>query len=293
MKDIMIDEEFRDLLPALDIDTYARLEQNIIQYGCLFPLVLWNGILVDGYHRLRICTTHDIPFETIEQDFASRDEAVIWIISNQISRRNLAPMQLSYYRGLHYRADRKIVTNPYGRQKHSADESQNATHQKDQSTATRLAKQYKVSRDTILRESKIAAAIDAIGESSPEAKRRILSGEMSINKNVLEGLSSWPKEDIVELAAKIEEGSYERKRTGSEQEGAADVQGLQWPSAQITPGGEGDGVEVSGMSPFEAAIARITEELFAELRKQSSTEDVKSALRSYINMLEDLYSQII
>jgi uncharacterized protein YkvS len=42
------------LLPPLGDSTFASLEKNIIKYGCKFPLVLWDKILIDGYNnRLR------------------------------------------------------------------------------------------------------------------------------------------------------------------------------------------------------------------------------------------------
>ena len=84
------------------------LRESILEHGCLTPLVVWNGVLVDGYNRYSICMEHDIPFETVSRDFRSRYEALIWMTSNQIARRNLTPLQLSRYRGMHYRADRRL-----------------------------------------------------------------------------------------------------------------------------------------------------------------------------------------
>lgn len=51
------------------------------------------------------------PIPTVTKDFSSKDEVLIWIITTQVARRNLSPRLLSYYRGLHYRADKKdLVT---------------------------------------------------------------------------------------------------------------------------------------------------------------------------------------
>ena len=44
--EIIIDEEFRILLPQLDEETFRLLEENILEYGCRDPLVLWNGIVI-------------------------------------------------------------------------------------------------------------------------------------------------------------------------------------------------------------------------------------------------------
>ena len=52
-------------------------------------------------------------------------------------------------------------------------------------TASRLAEQYRVSKNTISRDVKLSDAIDLIGEVSPEAKRKILSGEV---KDLYKGL---------------------------------------------------------------------------------------------------------
>jgi len=89
MESIIIDEEFKLLLPTLDKQTYDSLERSLLIYGAREPLVLWNGILIDGYNRYKICTEHNLPFITTNMEFNSRDEVMTWIIENQISRRNL------------------------------------------------------------------------------------------------------------------------------------------------------------------------------------------------------------
>ena len=51
MQKIIIDEEFKGLLPELDKETYESLEANILQNGCRDSLVLWGDILIDGHNR--------------------------------------------------------------------------------------------------------------------------------------------------------------------------------------------------------------------------------------------------
>ena len=108
MQEITVDKEFRDLIPNLDESTYKMLEGSLLEQGCRDALILWNGLLIDGHHRYEICAKHDIPFKTVDKDFDSREEAMIWIICSQVSRRNLTPVQLTYYRGVHYRMEKKI-----------------------------------------------------------------------------------------------------------------------------------------------------------------------------------------
>ena len=64
-----------------------------------------------------------------------------------------------------------------------------------------FAELYNVLGSTIIHDEKVAAAIDAIGEKSPEAKRMILSGYAKISKKKLIELADSPR-DVIEDAAK-------------------------------------------------------------------------------------------
>ena len=85
-----IDPEFKALIPPLSPEEYAQLEANIISdKKCHNAIVIWNNILLDGHNRMRICAENNIQFEIIEMDFESREEAMLWILENQLGRRNL------------------------------------------------------------------------------------------------------------------------------------------------------------------------------------------------------------
>ena len=208
MQEIIIDPEFKKLLPELDSETLAWLEESLLEYGCMNPLVLWGDILIDGHNRYEIIKKHDLPFNTISMEFDSRDDVIIWIISTQVARRNLNQIQLSYYRGLHYSADKRVQ----GTNNQFVQESEKAHSGPFHSnTAERLAEQYNVSRNTIKRDSEFADAINSIGEISPEAKRRILSGSSGITRKHLKTLVQGAEDDIREVAENIENGTFERK----------------------------------------------------------------------------------
>ena len=70
MQDIMLDKDFQFLLPPLDEEAYRGLEQNLLEFGTLFPLVLWNGILIDGTPRAASPTTEMQKLGVIVNDFA-------------------------------------------------------------------------------------------------------------------------------------------------------------------------------------------------------------------------------
>lgn len=86
---IRIDNEFQSLIPPLTADEFKGLEESVLKEGCRDKLVLWGDILIDGHNRYSICQKHGIPFETMQKDFASRDDVLLWMIDTQFSRRNL------------------------------------------------------------------------------------------------------------------------------------------------------------------------------------------------------------
>lgn len=85
----VINQELHDLLPPLSPAQFAKLEAEIKRDGCLTPLTLWNDILVDGHNRYEICTKHDIKYQMVQKEFASLDEAKLWMWTHQDGQRNL------------------------------------------------------------------------------------------------------------------------------------------------------------------------------------------------------------
>src|SRR2546428_8431867 len=81
---IDIDPEFQNLIPRLEEHELNDLETSLGLEGCRDPLVLWNGVLVDGHHRYQICKRLGLPFTTTEVKLNSRDEAKSWITRNQL-----------------------------------------------------------------------------------------------------------------------------------------------------------------------------------------------------------------
>jgi len=92
-QELQVDNDFKSLIPPLTNDEYSRLEQSILTEGCRNPIITWNGIIVDGHHRYKICKMHNIDFQIVQKEFASRKEVFLWMIQNQLGRRNLSDFQ--------------------------------------------------------------------------------------------------------------------------------------------------------------------------------------------------------
>ena len=78
-----IDAEFQSLIPPLTYEEKKMLEESILSEGCRDAIVVWNDTIIDGHNRYEICTKYNIPFETVNRDFDSRNDAIEWIIKNK------------------------------------------------------------------------------------------------------------------------------------------------------------------------------------------------------------------
>jgi len=84
-----LDKEFQTLIPPLSQEEFTALEESIINEGCRDSLVIWDKIILDGHNRYTICMKHGLIFEKVEKNFDNRERAKIWILENQLGRRNL------------------------------------------------------------------------------------------------------------------------------------------------------------------------------------------------------------
>ena len=194
--DLIVEQEFKELIPSLSPDEYSGLEKSLLAEGCRDALVVWNGVILDGHNRYEICKAHGIEFNIIEKDFSDRDAAKIWIIENQFNRRNLP---------LYVRGELMLKLKPLIAAKAKENQrggqggillSENSTKATD--TRKELAKLARVSDNTISR-------IEKIAEKAPEeVKTKLRVGEMSVNE-------AYKKVKQIEKAEKIEKEINEAK----------------------------------------------------------------------------------
>ncbi|MCL2215550.1 MAG: hypothetical protein FWB91_00890 [Defluviitaleaceae bacterium] len=91
-KTITINPIFKKLIPPLTQGEFQQLEQNILtEKKIRDPLVLWNDTLIDGHNRYDLAKKHGVDFKTESMDFPNEEAVSVWIINNQLGRRNLLP----------------------------------------------------------------------------------------------------------------------------------------------------------------------------------------------------------
>lgn len=246
MKELIIDSEFRDLIPPLDETELKGLEEDILRDGVRHAITVWQGTIVDGHNRYVIAQKHRLPFKTEEMQFDDRDAAKIWIIRTQLNKRNVPPpvriklallaepliaaeakkrqgtrndlnlpdkcLESSPVQEVSTSDDTQTVSNiedkcPQSSQKSSsAPKPKNQTRRKNE-TNFKVAEIAKVSDKTVQRYKKIQQ------DGSEEIKAKVDRGEISIN----EGYN------------KVKRAEKETKQEGHREENATKIETLATP----------------------------------------------------------------
>lgn len=199
---IIIDPEFQALIPPLSADEYTQLEKNIVKDGIRDALIVWpqgngNSILIDGHNRFQISAAHaGIRFEVKEKNFKDRDEAILWIIDNQLGKRNLqlfdrGVLELKKQSVLSKKAREISLSNL--KQGVSDGQKSDARGRVDE----QIGKAIGASRDTVRK-------IETIEKKAPESvKEQVRSGEKSINQAWLEIKEKERKQEDMSARASL------------------------------------------------------------------------------------------
>jgi N6-adenosine-specific RNA methylase IME4 len=172
-----------DLVPLDDVWHCRYCEHNPAPQEC---------VLVDGHNRHEICTRLGIDFETVEQDFDTREDVIVWMVDNQGGRRNLNDFQRTE---LQLRKKGAIAARAKARQQGGqggvllSENSTEAIDTREQVAAAAGVSSYTVSK------------VDAIlGAATPELLTALRAGDVSINAAA--DVATLPKPEQAELVAR-------------------------------------------------------------------------------------------
>ena len=174
--DLTVDPEFRDLIPPLNEEELKLLEASIVADGCESPLIVWNGVIVDGHNRYAICRKHEIPFAIQEKNFSSRDDAMLWMLRNQLGRRNLNPYQrvelvLKFEPLVKSAAEQRMMAGKAANPVPTLAQGQTKGRTRDH-----LSEAAGVSHGTFAKAKKLVQSADE------ETKRELRAGKVTVNR---------------------------------------------------------------------------------------------------------------
>ena len=184
--DLEVDPEFRDLIPPLNEEELKLLEESLVADGCESPLTVWNGVIIDGHNRYAICRKHDIPFSIQEKNFSSRDDAMLWMLRNQLGRRNLN----DYQRGEMVLVLKSRMKTEAEKRKYAGVSDCDLPENFQEGQASEKDRKGREERETYTRLGKLAGVsgrqmrkIDKLANSADEAtKAKLRKGEVSVHR---------------------------------------------------------------------------------------------------------------
>jgi len=91
MKELTINDELKNLIPPLSTDEYNDLKDSVLREGIRDPIYIWGDVIIDGHNRYGLAKKYDLDFDVKELEFDDMEEAKMWMLSNQLSRRNVTP----------------------------------------------------------------------------------------------------------------------------------------------------------------------------------------------------------
>lgn len=103
-----IDPEFRRLSVPLSPEEENRLENSLLREGCREPIVVWHGCILDGHKRYEICNYEEMEYETLEMDFATKDEALLWVCKKHLAAVKPNSTVFRYLLGKRYVLEREM-----------------------------------------------------------------------------------------------------------------------------------------------------------------------------------------
>lgn len=206
---LIVDPKFRDKIPPLTDDEFRQLEENIVEVGEIYePIVVWNGVIVDGHNRYKIAQMHpEVKWRVRSIEFTDEWAAYDWMYRNQLGRRNLTDEQKTYMIGKMLEA-RKHSGNQYTVESAAGqnDRQQRSRKEIKAGTAGEIAKDVGMSEKNVRRAEKFAKGVDALREVSPEAADKVLRGEAKVTKGEVANIAGADPELQQEAAQAIEEG---------------------------------------------------------------------------------------
>ncbi len=182
MKEYRIDPKLNGILPELSKADYKALEQSLLMDGFKgAPIMVWGDVIVDGHNRYEICKKHNIPYEVKSVEFASKEDAIIWMVRQQLGRRSLTSLQRI-----------KIVEEyrPFYKKKAQKNKSLNGGNKKSESenSTTPIAKEEKIdvraelAKDADVSTNTYSKGVEILKSGNEELINETISGQKSINK---------------------------------------------------------------------------------------------------------------
>jgi transposase len=179
IRDVVVDPELESLLRPLNEDESNKLGESILRGWSDESIKVWLGhnLLIDGHNRFKKWQTllnsdPDNAPNIVELPFESIEDAKVWMVDNQLQRRNLSPAEVIHLMLLQSGELQKIAKRNLTR---GGPGSEPCTNWYKVDVIADVAKKSGVGRTTVARAKKV------FDKGTTELKDKMLAGDKSIH----------------------------------------------------------------------------------------------------------------
>lgn len=192
-------------------DEREELKASILSVGEIIePISYWleEGVLLDGRNRMEIWLELDgIPAPQAKGfSFKSKEDAIDWVISKQMGRRNLNPEESKFLLGFKSKNRRSQHGGQRGGsgkkptekvlQNESSVQNEHLKRTTQVGSREEVAKEEKVSVSKVRRAEKYYDDLRSIAEVNLEFVSEIRSGDRKIPEKIVSSVAALPKDKI-------------------------------------------------------------------------------------------------
>ena len=287
---LKIDPEFKTLIRPLRKDEYLQLEVNLTVDGCREPIVTWNDIIIDGHNRYEICNRLHIPYAVRKMPFENREQAIVWICSNQLGRRNITEETRRYLIGKQYELEKVARKHPpnvngFNQYKRRSRGERGETFRR---TAQKFSAQYNVSTGSVQKYAIYSKALDVVGQADPELPGKVLSGTLKMPPEEIRRIGARPED----LQHPFTSYSDTRKEFADTDEEPATPMQETLPLIKITPKHDPD-AEIAGLTLTVPSWVSSIERARNNADMNAASTRAKSKLEEALLSLQEKVSEML
>ena len=204
-QNIQIDREFMNLTVPNSEDDQEKLEASLLHEGCLEPVIVWRGVILDGHKRYKFCGYEDIEYEVREMDFPSREEAVVWVCRQRVPALTAHQPMYRYLVGKWYICQKKLNRQ---RRKQGEEPVLDLSTVRDKrrtsvwDTSSRMSDELGICHSTVEEAGVFASAMDRISDIEPAMFEAILRREVHFKNSEIKQMAKMDEKQLGEIKRK-------------------------------------------------------------------------------------------
>lgn len=169
-----------------------ELAASLMREGCIEPIDVWQGTILDGHKRYRICMMEHIDFDVHEIPCSTEEEAIAWVCRKRIEGLSRNSQVYRYLMGKWYLSE--VIINRSVKKPKPPTEGVYSERRKNR-TSFQMSKEAGLHHSTLEKYGSYATALDALFGIEPELVVPFMTGDIFLSQEETLELSRMDEKD--------------------------------------------------------------------------------------------------